>query len=112
MPSSVVQNFTDPDAFAASIRATRAEVTLIGHGQFAATLTQVTFFDLWMQRFSDNLPRVMHSATATGRALISFCAEPGPTLLWNGMEMQSTSLVRLSEGQTSYHRSSGPSSFA
>jgi AraC-like DNA-binding protein len=112
MPSSAVQNFTDPDVFASSVRAARAELTFIGRGQFAATLTQVTFSDLWMQRFSDNLSRVMHSAIVTGRAIISFGTQPGPSLFLGGVEMTPTSLVRLSEGQTFFHRSSGPSSFA
>ena len=112
MPSSAVQNFTDPDAFASSVRAARAELTFVGRGQFAATLTQVTFSDLWMQRFSDNLSRVIHSAIVTGRAIISFGTQPGPGLFLGGVEMTRTSLVRMSEGQTFFHRSSGPSSFA
>jgi AraC-like DNA-binding protein len=112
MTSSAVQDFTDPDAFASSVRAARAELTFIGRGQFAATLTQVTFSDLWMQRFSDNLSRVMHSATVTGRAIIAFRAQPGPSLFLGGAEMACTSLLRLSEGQTFFHRSLGPSSFA
>jgi hypothetical protein len=87
MPSSAVQNFTDPDVFASSVRAARAELTFIGRGQFAATLTQVTFSDLWMQRFSDNLSRVMHSAIVTGRAIISFGTQPGPGLFLGGVEM-------------------------
>jgi len=36
MPSSVVQTFSDPDDYAASIRGTRAEMTVIGRGHFDA----------------------------------------------------------------------------
>ena len=64
-----------------------------------------------MQRFSDNLPRVGHSATMAGRAIFSFRTEPGPSLLAGGMEMQPTSIVRHSEGQNYHRRSSGFASY-
>ena len=41
MPSSAVRTFTDPDDYAASIRATRAELTVIGGGRFTARLTRI-----------------------------------------------------------------------
>ena len=72
MPSSAVRTFTDPDDYAAAIRATRAELTVTGRGHFTAKLTRIDLHRLWMQRFSDNLPRVAHSAAMTGRAIISF----------------------------------------
>jgi hypothetical protein len=84
MPSSAVRTFTDPDEYAASIRATRAELTVIGRGHFTANLTRIDLHRLWMQRFFDNLPRVGHSAPATGRAIISFRTAPGPSFLWSG----------------------------
>jgi hypothetical protein len=62
---------------------------------------------LWMQRFSDNLPRVGHSAAVMGRAIISFRTHPGPSLLWGGAEMGPTNITRHSEGQSSFQRSSG-----
>ena len=58
MPSSAVRTFTDPDDYAASIRATKAELTVTGRGRFAAKLIRIDLHRLWMQRFSDNLPRV------------------------------------------------------
>ena len=58
MPSSAVRTFTDPDDYAASIRATRAELTVTGRGQFTAQLVRIDLRRLWMQRFSDNLPRL------------------------------------------------------
>jgi AraC-like DNA-binding protein len=107
MPSSAVRTFTDPDDYAASIRATRAELTVIGRGRFTARLTRIDLHRLWMQRFFDNLPRVGHSAAQTGRAIISFRTEPGPSLLWSGVEMRSTDITRHSEGRNSFQRSSG-----
>jgi AraC-like DNA-binding protein len=107
MPSSAVRSFTDPDDYAASIRATRAELTVIGRGRFTARLTRIDLHRLWMQRFFDNLPRVGHSAAQTGRAIISFRTEPGPSLLWSGVEMRPTNIIRHSEGRNAFQRSSG-----
>jgi len=107
MPSSVVRTFTDPEDYATSIRATRAELTVIGRGRFTARLTRIDLHRLWMQRFFDNLPRVGHSAAQIGRAIISFRTEPGPSLLSSGVEMRPTNITRLSEGKDSFQRSSG-----
>ena len=72
MPSSAVRTFTDPDDYAALIRNTKAEVTVTGRGQFTAKITRIDLHRLWMQRFSDNLPRVGHSAGTGTRVNISF----------------------------------------
>jgi hypothetical protein len=88
MPSSAVRTFTDSDDYASAIRATRAEITVTARGHFAAKLTRIDLHRLWMQRFSDNLPRIGHSASPTGRAIISFRTQPGPSLIWGGVELQ------------------------
>lgn len=111
MPSSAVRIFTDPDDYTTSIRATKAEVTVTGRGQFTAKLTRIDLHRLWMQRFSDNLPRIAHSASMTGRAIISFRTEPGPSFLWGGAEMHTTNIMRASEGVNSYQRTSGSASW-
>ena len=98
MPSSAVRDFTDPDDCAAAIRGTSAELTVTGRGHFGAKLVRIDLHRLWMQRLSDNLPRILHLAAITGRAFITFRAEPGPSLLWGGLEMQATSLVRTQRG--------------
>ena len=108
MPSSAVQTFTDPDDYSAAIRATRAELTVTGRGHFAAKITRIDLHRLWMQRFSDNLPRVAHSAAMTGRAIISFRTKPGPSLLWSGVEMQPTNIIRHSQGKDSFSTHPGP----
>src|SRR5215469_5591887 len=107
MPSSIVRTFTDPDAYAAAIRATKAEVMVTGRGRFAAEIIRIDLHRLWMQRFSDNLPRVGHSAAVSGRAIISFRTEPGPILLSGAAEMHPTEIVRVAEGGSGFQRSSG-----
>jgi hypothetical protein len=73
MPSSVVRTFTDPDDYAAAIRGGTVQLTITGRGDFNAKLTRIDLHRLWMQRFSDNLPRIIDMAEAvTGRAYLFF----------------------------------------
>jgi len=107
MPSSAVRTFTDPDDYAASIRATSAEMTVTARGQFSAKLIRIDLHRLWTQRFFDNLARLAHSAAVSGRATFSFRTQPGPSLLWGGAEMLPTNIVRHGEGASTFQRSSG-----
>jgi AraC-like DNA-binding protein len=107
MPSSAVHTFTDPDDFATSVRGGQVELTVTGRGKFTAKLIRINLHRLWMQRLYDRLPRVMHTAEATGRAVFSFLTQPGPPQLSSGVERQLTDIVRHSEGRSYYHRSSG-----
>jgi|ERR1700730_5843716 len=90
MPSSAVRTFSEPDDYAAAIRATRAELTVTGRGDFVAKLIRIDLHRLWMQRFSESVPRILHSAITPGRACITFRTQSGPSLFWNGVELQST----------------------
>jgi AraC-like DNA-binding protein len=111
MASSAVHTFNDPDEYAAKIRNTRAEVVITGRGLFTAEITKIDLHRLWMQRFSDNLPRVGHSAGTSGRTIISFRTAPGPSLLWGGAEMLVTNIIRHGEGESTFQRSSGLASW-
>src|SRR5262249_34955198 len=111
MPSSAVRTFTDPDDYAAAIRQGTYEFTVTERGQFTGKLTRIDLHRLWMQRFYNNLPRISHITGWGGRAVIAFRTEPGPSLLSNGVEMQPTNIVRYSEGQNYYRRSSGLTSY-
>jgi AraC-like DNA-binding protein len=111
MPSSAVRTFSDPDEYAAAIRQGTYELTVTKRGHFAAKLTRIDLHRLWMQRFFDNLPRISHIAGWGGRAVIAFRTQPGPSLLSSGVEMQPTNIVRYSEGQSYYRRSSGLASY-
>src|SRR5271165_180352 len=112
MPSSAVRTFTDPDDYAASIRRSTNEVTIIGRGQFAAKLTRIDLHGLWMQRLSDNLPRILHCASETGRSAITFRTHPGPSLAWSGKEMHPSNIRRHAEGGAAFQHASGSASFA
>ena len=112
MPSSAVRAFSDPDEYAAAILAINPELTVTGRGQFTAELIQIDLHQLWIQWAFDNLPRIAHSTNRPGRAVVSFRTQPGPRLLTAGLEMQPTNVVRHSEGQSYYRRSSGLAAYA
>src|SRR5215472_8657805 len=111
MPSSSVRTFTDPGDYAAAFHTTRAECTITGRGRFTAKLIRIDFHRLWMHRYSDNLPRVAHSATIKGCAIISFPTRPGPSQLSGGAEMHPTNIARLPEEVSSFLHSSGSASW-
>jgi AraC-like DNA-binding protein len=111
MPSSIFRRFTDPDDFAAATRATRAEITVMQRGVFAAELVRIDLHRLWLQRLHDNLGRVAHMANLKGRAIILFRTQSGPSLVRNGSEVGGATLLRCSDGQVSYQRSAGATSW-
>jgi hypothetical protein len=111
MPSSAVRTFTDPDDYVAAIRQGTYELTITERGDFSAKLIRIDLHRLWMQRFYDNLPRISHITGWGGRAVIAFRTRPGPSLLSSGMEMRATNIVRYSEGQNYYRRSSGRAAY-
>ena len=82
-----------------------------GAGRFTAKLIRIDLRRLWMQRFSDNLPRILHSAAMSRRTTISFRTQPGSSLLWGGAEMHPTKIVRHGEGDSTFQRSSGSASW-
>jgi AraC-like DNA-binding protein len=110
MPSSAVHTFTDPGDYAAAIRATTIDLTVMARGQFAGKRTRVDLHRLWMQWISENMPRVAHSAFVPGRAIITFPTHTGPGLAWSGSDLQPTTIIRHIEGETAFQRSSGPAS--
>jgi len=68
MPSSAVQTFSDPDDWTTTFRGSQAELTITARGQFSAKLTWIRLHCLQMQRFFDNLPRILHVAHVHRRA--------------------------------------------
>ena len=107
MLSSAVRTFSDPDDYAASFREAQVELTVTERGQFSAKHISIHLHRSRLQRFSDDLPRIAHSALATGSAMFSWLTQPGPLQLSSGVEMRSTSIMRHSDGGNTYLRSSG-----
>ena len=84
----------------------------MGRGQFRAKLVRIDLHELWMQQHSDNLSRIAYSPKLTGRNVISFRTQPGPSLLFGGIETQLSAIVRHGGGADGfYQRSSGSAHF-
>src|SRR5262245_9865961 len=111
MPSSVVGTYSAADDYAAAIRQGTGEVAITGRGDFAARLPKLDSHRLWMQRFSEILPRIYHVDGWGGRAIILFRTQTGPSLLHNGLELQPDDIARFSIGQSYHQRSSGSACF-
>jgi AraC-like DNA-binding protein len=108
MPSSAVRSFTDPDEYAVAVRAGEVELTVTARGDFNAKLTCIDLHRLWMQRFSENLPRIAGAANLVGgRTYFSLGTRAGPTLLQDGLEMHPSTIIRWGPGAEFYQRSSG-----
>jgi AraC-like DNA-binding protein len=110
-PGGVALRFSDPDEYAASIRAAQVKVTVTEAGRFAAKLVRIDLHRLWMQRFSENLSRVLHLDLVPGRALILFPTQAGSSLMHNGNEVQPAAMIRLSESDSGFQRAAGSSHF-
>jgi AraC-like DNA-binding protein len=109
MPSSAVRTFTDPDEYAASLRAVSLELAITASGSFKGKIIRIDLHRLWMQRFSESLPQIGYSSLIRGRALLSFWTRPGQNQLWRGVETRPNNIVRHSEGEDFYRRSSAAS---
>ena len=111
MPSSFVRTFTDPDEYAAAIRQGTHRIAVTQRGLFTATLIRIDLHRLWMQHFSEELPRASHIDGWGGRVIIVFRTQPGSSVTRNGIELGLTNISRLRPGQSYYQRTSGPTAY-
>jgi AraC-like DNA-binding protein len=111
MPASLVRRFSEPDEYVAHLQATKAEVSITRPGRFEAKLTRISLHRLWMQQYEEALPRVARFENTPGRAIVAFQTRTGPGLVWDGAEAPPGTLLRLSEGQSGFLLSTGPSHF-
>jgi AraC-like DNA-binding protein len=111
MPSSTVRSFSDVDEYSAAIRQGTVQMTVTGRGHFSAKLIRIDLHRLWMQRFSDDLPRVAHIDGHGERAIISFRTQPGPSMSWAGFDLQPSAILRHRVGGPSFQHTTGPSTF-
>jgi hypothetical protein len=111
MPASQVLRFTDPDEYAAHVRATRMEIAVTEHGHFSAELIRIDLHRMWIQRYTESLPRVAHFDHWPGRAAISFPTLTCGTLTYAGREEAPGTLIRHSQTGSDFQRATGPVHF-
>ncbi len=111
MPSSAVLTFTDPDRYSSAIRQGASEVTLTARGRFDAKLTRIDLHSLWMQRFSETIPRIKHTTGWGGRAIIAFPTQPGLRQSWSGADLQPSNIIQFKPGGSYYQGSAGASAY-
>jgi AraC-like DNA-binding protein len=111
MPSSTVQVFSDPDHYTTAIRQGTSEVTLTTRGHFDAQLTRIDLNSLWMQRFSESVPRIKHTTGWGGRAIIALSTQAGLRQTWNGKDLESTQVIRFKPGGSYFQRSAGATAY-
>jgi AraC-like DNA-binding protein len=102
------RSFTEPGAFAAAVRGEQVDLCILAAGPFNAKLTQVELNSLSIQRFSESHPCILHSTNTSGRAVIAFHTEPGPSVFRSGIEVNSNSIARSARYQSHFQRSTGP----
>jgi AraC-like DNA-binding protein len=112
VPSSTFRTFTDPDDYAASVRAGNVDLTVTGRGDFNAKLIRIDLRRMWLQRFSENLPRLVNVTNMVrGRIYVMFRTLPGASLVQAGVEFLPSGILRLYPSMDYYQRSSGPIDF-
>jgi hypothetical protein len=111
MPSSTVRSFSDIDEYSAAIRQGTVQMTVTGRGHFSAKIIRIDLHRLWMQRFSDDLPRVAHIDGHGGRAIISFRTQPGASMSSAGFDLQPSAILRHRSGGSYFQHTTGPSRF-
>ena len=112
MTASSVRTFNDPVDYGGSIQGAATEMVALGRGQFSARLTRIKLHRLWLQRFSDNLPRIARAKLASGRTYLSFSTRANSMQAWGGREVAWGSVYQFGRREEVLQRSSGHAEWA
>src|SRR5215471_3096179 len=104
MSWSLVQNFTDPDAFQAALRDMRAKSFITGRGNFRANFTTVQLDRLSLQGAEETLPRTAYSGLDPRKFAIGFATHPRQQLYVNGLEVVPGSIIVLRAASEGHFR--------
>ena len=111
MLSSSVLTYADAAAYARDMPGLAVELHPTAAGEFKATTTLISLHQLSTARFADNLPRVMYTVPSPKRTLISFKVGSGPELVWEGLQMHSTTILQHTGHESYFQRSAGEASW-
>ena len=99
---------SDPDVYAASIRAVKVDVVAVSAGDFQASVTRIDLGRLWMQRGQENLSRLFRSTSAEDRFIVSYLRPTSAPATRLGIDFEpGKDIAVCSPGQTVSWRSFG-----
>ena len=107
MATSAVRSYSDVDAYTGALPSVSIDMTVTRRGSFAAQTTFIELDDVRIQRFRDNLPRIVHADLPAGRAILSFRTQPGPELIWHGVPLLPTTILWHHPQSAGFQRSEG-----
>ena len=100
MPGSRVFVFGEAEDFQAALNTDGiAGMLFTGRGQFRARLTQVELERFRLAAAEEAQSRVAFIVVATGRVLVSFPIDRGPSPVWGGIEIRTGEMVTFGPGQ-------------
>lgn len=109
MPQSQVVQLADPAEFRAAVRAADGELLVKGRGEFRSEVIRVDLHQLWMQRISDKLPRIIQATHHSGRAAILFLTHSAQApVRHSGVEVAPGEIIALHDGASFHHCSEAP----
>lgn len=108
MSLSEIQSFREPSEFAAAIRGASVDVTVVAPGQFNAEITSVELGTWRIQLLSENLPLVWRARNTDRQVSFAFHTASGQSLIRDGINVTSDSLVRLGRPRPHFQRFAAP----
>ena len=109
MPGSVTSKFSEPEEFAAALRAEGILSLLVtGAGEFRTRLTQLTLHHLRLSAAEERLARVALVAVPTDMTLVALASGKASALIWGGTRLGTDEVMTLAAGQQLHMRTDGP----
>ena len=99
--------FSDPDDFRANLRKAGIEIVLTVSSDFKARLTHAELPHLRLLYIREERPRIAYVSLARKLVFVTFAAQSGRRLLWDGVELQPGDVVFHSQGEDMHQRTSG-----
>lgn len=100
MPGSRASVFGEAENFQAALGADGvAGMLFTGRGQFRARLTQVELERFRLAAAEEAHSRIAFVVVPTGRVLVSFPIDRGPSPVWGGIEIRTGEMVTFGPGQ-------------
>jgi AraC-like DNA-binding protein len=100
--------FMEPDQMEAAHVACKAEVVPTARGRLVWHVTRVELDNVRLARVRESGPRRRHVELAPEWTYLSFLVRPGPDVFVRRASRLPDSLIRHSQGQAFYERTSGP----